>query len=75
MSEVDKITGGKKLTWKQYMKKKQEYEERMQAAERTETGEVIRPGVCACGHKSFRHRIENHVLIRICPNCDDEKVL
>lgn len=74
MSEqLEAITGGKKLTWKQYVKKKAEYEERVANAEKTDTGEILRAGVCLCGHKSFRHRIENHQLIRICPNCKQEK--
>lgn len=75
MNEYEKITGGKKLTWKQYMKKKTEYEESLLNAERTDTGEVVRAGVCPCGHKSFKHRIENHELIRVCPNCNRERFI
>lgn len=74
-TEYEKITGGKKLTWKQYMKKKAEYEEKVASAEKTETGEVARAGVCDCGHKSFRHRIEDHQLIRVCPACRRERLL
>lgn len=74
-SEMERIAGGKQLTWKQYMKKKADYE-RQQAELQEETpGELIRAGVCPCGHKSFKHRLENHELIRICPKCGNEKVV
>lgn len=76
-SEMEKIAGGKQLTWKQYMRKKQAYEEEQKAQGREANEIVSRPGVCECGTGTFEHRIDNHELIRICknPECREEVTL